>query len=145
MRYEEAIKEFWNIHAELSMIDRRSISASSIVRSWRRLDRPIVNRGRALALRAHREGDIGLYFSDTHHSCSLNDEGLWFKANVDKYELGHRFTRAEVSELCIQRILHLYNRLKEICAETTRIEELAVIESSLLDMRSALRWFELIQ
>lgn len=159
--------EFWNIQGEMSIVER-------INDKWIRLDRPIVNKGRALAIRAHRANDLGLYFRDIYHGCAIDDSGLWFRVNVDSFrqsdnmlsesepreqatspnkstdrrvdnfEDEHIYTREEISELCVQRLLEIYKQVLELHKQTSDIDELAVIESEIIDMKSCLRWFNLL-
>ena len=129
--------EFWNIQGELSIIER-------VDANWTRLDRPLVNKGRALAIRPYREGDIGLYFSDLKHPCRQNDDGLWFEIEIEDVENEHQFSREEISELCIQRLMKIYNSVLELHDETKDMDELPVIESDILDMQSGLRWLGLM-
>lgn len=146
--------EFWNIQGEMSIVER-------INDKWIRLYRPIVNKGRALAIRAHRANDLGLYFRDIYHGCAIDDSGLWFRVNVDSFQQAttsnestnrlvdnfedeHIYTREEISELCIQRLLEIYKQVLELHKQTSNIDELAVIESEIIDMKSCLRWFNLL-
>lgn len=131
----DEIREFWSIEGELANVKR-------VDGGWIRCEEPLINKGRMLALREYREGDEGVYFKEKTHPCALNDEGLWFHAKPCA-QFGHVFTNKEISDLAIQRMLEIYNNVKAYVSKLETIEERAVTESEILDMKAVFRWYEI--
>lgn len=140
----DEIREFWSIEGELTDVKRRitDVGLPSSHGEWTRCEKPRVNKGRILALREYREGDEGVYFKEMNHPCALNDKGLWFHAKPN-VEIGHVFTNKEISKLAINRLLEIYNDVKEYLSHLEPIDERAVTESELIDMESVFRWYRI--